>query len=1048
MDLFVLRAVLGLDKSDYEQGINDAKSSAESAGGGIGGALSNAAKVGAAALTAATTAATAFAGSAVQAGMDFDASMSNVAAISGATGDDFLALRDKAQEMGASTKFSATEAADAFSYMAMAGWKTEDMLGGIEGVMSLAAASGEDLATTSDIVTDALTAFGLKAEDSGHFADILAAASSNANTNVSMMGETFKYAAPIAGAMGFSAEDTAEAIGLMANSGIKASQAGTSLRTIMTAMTGPIEIAGEKLGKVTIETTNADGSMRGLSEILTDCRGAFSQLSESEQAAAAESIAGKNAMSGFLALMNAAPEDIEKLSGAIDDCDGAAARMAATMQDNLAGDITIFKSALEGAQIVISDQLTPTLREFVQFGTEAVSTLSTAFKEGGLDGAMSALSTILTDGLNLVIGKLPEMVDAGVQLLGAIGTGIIQNLPALAEAAVQIIGMLGQYLAENIPGLMTTSAEVITQLATMLTDPGTTGTMVDAALGIIQALADGLLESLPVLIESLPTIIENMVQSITENAPKLIETGVAIITALVQGITDNLPTLLEKIPEMISSLLGAILENAPKLLEGAAQIILTLAEGLITSLPTLIAKIPEIIASIVTTIGEHAPDIAGAAGELIGAMLTGFTEAFPALLDGVSQLMGGLVDTIGNALSGALDWGKDMASNFAQGVSDGWNTAKDAVGGFAQGIADWLGFSEPKEGPLSNFHTFAPDMMALFAQGIRENMGEVTTAIAQAFDVSSQMAEIGEKMLNSLTQALNAFGVRMKDVGMQLASMMVDGLTMSQSAVSDAGIKMADLLHWAMLDNMNSSHNMEDVGEFAALSIALGMENTTQSVLDTGIQLMEALASTVTDSGSKMAEAAQSLMMQMSTGIKAGRSVVLLSITSLLNEMDGTVDRFSRQAQDWGQDLMSNFANGIRNGFNQVKSSINEVTAWIRSNLHFSQPDQGPLKDFGTYAPDMMELFAQGVRDNARMLQEEIESAFDFGSSIVAPRPQMSEMASGWGQPEVIVPRQNNERPIEIVVKLQDDTVLGRAIYRLYNDESYRVGTRLITGAR
>ena len=200
----------------------------------------------------------------------------------------------KAREMGAKTKFSATEAASAFEYMAMAGWKTGDMMDGIEGIMNLAAASGEDLATTSDIVTDALTAFGLSASDSGHFADILAAASSNANTNVSMMGETFKYAAPIAGALGFSAEDTAEAIGLMANAGIKGSQAGTSLRTIMNNLAGEVKIAGKNIGEVTIQTSNADGSMRDLSDILADCRVAFSGLSESEAAAAAESLVGKN----------------------------------------------------------------------------------------------------------------------------------------------------------------------------------------------------------------------------------------------------------------------------------------------------------------------------------------------------------------------------------------------------------------------------------------------------------------------------------------------------------------------------------------------------------------------------------------------------------------------------------------------------------------------------------------------------------------------------------------------------------------------------------
>ena len=199
---------------------------------------------------------------AVKTAADFDTAMSQVGAVSGATGKDLDALRDKAREMGSKTKFSASEAAEAMNYMAMAGWKTSDMLSGIEGIMNLAAASGEDLASTSDIVTDALTAFGLTAADSGHFADILAAASSNANTNVSMMGETFKYCAPIAGALGFSAEDTAEAIGLMGNAGIKSTQAGTALRTIMSNLSGEVKICGNSIGEVTIATTNADGSMR------------------------------------------------------------------------------------------------------------------------------------------------------------------------------------------------------------------------------------------------------------------------------------------------------------------------------------------------------------------------------------------------------------------------------------------------------------------------------------------------------------------------------------------------------------------------------------------------------------------------------------------------------------------------------------------------------------------------------------------------------------------------------------------------------------------
>ena len=302
---------------------------------------------------------------AVKVAADFDSGMSQVAAVSGATGKELDALREKAREMGSKTKFSASEAAEAMNYMAMAGWKTGDMLDGIEGIMNLAAASGEDLATTSDIVTDALTALGLSAKDSGHFADILAAASSNANTNVSMMGETFKYCAPVAGALGFTAEDTAEAIGLMANAGIKSSQAGTAMRTMLTSLTGEVTFVGDAFGELTIQTTNTDGSMRSLGDILADCRVAFSQMSESEKAANAEVLVGKNAMSGFLAVMNAAPADIEKLNSAINNCDGTAEKMAETMQDNLAGQLTILKSQLEELAISIGEILMPSIRQIV-----------------------------------------------------------------------------------------------------------------------------------------------------------------------------------------------------------------------------------------------------------------------------------------------------------------------------------------------------------------------------------------------------------------------------------------------------------------------------------------------------------------------------------------------------------------------------------------------------------------------------------------------------------------------------------------------------------
>lgn len=296
---------------------------------------------------------------------NFESAMSKVSAISGATGSDFDKLNEKAQEMGAKTKFSATEAAEAFTYMAMAGWKTEDMLQGIDGIMNLAAADGLDLATTSDIVTDALTAFGLSAGDSAHFADVLAKASSSANTNVSMLGESFKYVAPVAGALGYSAEDTAIALGLMANAGIKGSQSGTALRASLSRLIKPTDDAAALMEQYNLSLTNSDGTMKSLGDVMSMLRSNLGDLTEAEQAQVAATLFGQEAMSGMLSIINASDKDFESLTNQIYNADGAAKQMADTMLNNLKGQLTILKSALEGLALQFGEILLPYLKQFV-----------------------------------------------------------------------------------------------------------------------------------------------------------------------------------------------------------------------------------------------------------------------------------------------------------------------------------------------------------------------------------------------------------------------------------------------------------------------------------------------------------------------------------------------------------------------------------------------------------------------------------------------------------------------------------------------------------
>lgn len=580
---------------------------------------------------AATAAVTAFTVSSIKTGMEFDSAMSQVAAVSGATGEDFDLLREKAMEMGASTKFSASEAAEAMNYMAMAGWKTEDMLGGIEGIMNLAAASGESLASTSDIVTDALTAFGLSAEDSGHFADVLAVASSNANTNVSMMGATFKYVAPLAGALGYSVDDAAVAIGLMANAGIKAEQAGTSLRAILTRLStnagqtstslGALDVLTRELG---VEFYNVDGSTRDLMDVLLDSRDAWSGLTEEEQVNYATTIAGQEAMSGWLAIMNAAPADLEKLSSSITDANGAALNMANIMQDNLAGDLTIFNSTLEGVQTTLFDKLSPALREGTQFMTDLAKSAQEFIEEGGIE-------------------KIIQLFTDLTPVISGVTAAVVAYKAAMAISSI-------------------VDAATKTVKAYQAANEGAT---------VAQALLN-------------TTILKN---------------PFALIVSLIASVVTALVTLY-----MTN-------EDFRNKVNAAWQSIKSTISGVVNA--------------VVTFFTVTVPNA--------GREMLGFFKSIP---------------------DKALQWGKDLIDNFVNGIKSKVQDVKNAVSNVASTVKDFLGFSEPEKGPLSNFHTYAPDMMQLFANGIRENAGLLKSAFDDSLDFGTKNVDFGTANVDFASSAV------------------------------------------------------------------------------------------------------------------------------------------------------------------------------------------------------------------------------------------------------------------------------------------------------
>lgn len=491
---------------------DQASSQVETLSGKLKSGLANAAKVGAAAVAAVGGGIAALGTYAAKVGGDFEAQMSKVSAISGATGNDLLALEDRAKQLGIDTKFSATEAGQAFEYMAMAGWKTEQMLDGVAGIMDLAAASGEDLASVSDIVTDAMTAFGLSANQSTHFADVLAKASSNANTNVSLMGETFQYVAPVAGAMGFSVEDTATAIGLMANAGIKGSQAGTALRAMLSRLANPTDEVEAAMTKLGLSITNSDGSMRELDEIMADLRNGFDGLTEAEQTQIASQLAGQEAMSGLLAIVNTSEAEYNKLADAVNNADGAAKNMAATMSNNLQGQLTLLKSSAEGFGLALYDKIKVPLTEMASWAVDSLNQLTTAFNENGVSGMIEAAGEIVGSAIGEFTNALPQFVNTAVEIVKSLVTGIKDNLPQIAEGAVTTVETLADGIIDMLPDI------------------------IETGMKLIVALANSLITHLPQLIVKIPEIIRAIVKGFSDGMPNIIEIGKNIVKGIWEGI--------------------------------------------------------------------------------------------------------------------------------------------------------------------------------------------------------------------------------------------------------------------------------------------------------------------------------------------------------------------------------------------------------------------------------------------------------------------------------------------------------------------------------
>lgn len=861
-----------------------------------------------------------FAKQAISAGMDFTSQMSTVEAISGATAAEMEKLNAEALKMGSTTQFTATQAGEALEYMAMAGWKTDQMLSGLAPIMNLAAASGEDLGTTADIVTDALTAFGLKAEDAGHFSDILAVASSNANTNVSMMGETFKYIAPVAGALGYKAEDVAVAIGLMANSGIKASQAGTSLRAALSQMANPSDKAESAMKKLGIRMTDSSGRMKPFSELVQNLRSSFSGLPEAQKVQYAATIFGQEAMSGMLAIINASDEDIKKLTQSVNECDGATQRMADTVLNNARGDWTLFQSAVEGAQVALFKLNEGAIRSVIQGMTSLVDRFngaSDASKQAALNLALvaAAMGPVMVFGgqMLLTLSRIGVVLGALVSPIGLAATGLALFALAATDANNTIgttLEAMASKAAEILPSVTSHAESAIAEISTRIPK-------------LSESLVNGIETMLPAVVESAGGIITAMLDAFTQNADSIMSIGLSIMTSIVNSIASSAPTLIPSAFSAIVSALTALIDGAPELLESGINLAGKIIEGIKNTDWAAMGT------DLMTSITGALESAAAMATEAIKKAVSGIIDAIQAALgidegDTLDEIGKKVIDGIKNGMTAAvltmLDAMKQIGSSIWNGIKTGLGIGED--GGETESAGEALigkivtGIENAVSGALDTVKAAVSSIWSTVksALGLGSDGGDKESADNIGFDI------VG-KIISGLQSAVSVSITVVKDVFGGIWDAIKSAI--SGGAGEETGESMAFTAASSIVSSLISGFRSAVTGVIDTVkSIFGGIWDAIKSVFGFG-------KTQENDSASDAEEAGRSIMTGMKDGVTGSKQAVTdaaaEACTAIILQFEtafGISGGTSTVTQGYGQALMDGIKSGMETNQENVNASM------------------------------------------------------------------------------------------------------------------------------
>ena len=849
---------------------------------------------------------------AIKTSSDFESAMSKVSAISGATGKDLNKLNKKAQEMGAKTKFSATEAANAFEYMAMAGWKTEDMLDGIEGIMNLAAASGEDLATTSDIVTDALTAFGLSAKDSGHFADVLAKASSSANTNVSMLGESFKYVAPVAGALGYSAEDTAIALGLMANAGIKGSQAGTALRSSISRLVKPTDDAAAMMDKYGISLTNTDGTMKPLGEVMNTLREKLGGLSEAEQAQAAATLFGQEAMSGMLAIINASDSDYQSLTDSIYNADGAAQQMSDTMLNNLSGQLTLLKSALEGLAIQFGEILMPYIKQFVGWLQNLVQKLQEMTPEqkeqivkwaafaAAIGPVLVVVGKLITGigGVISAFGKIPAVISSAKAAFTAVSAAI-GGISAPVVAVVAVIGVL----VAAFVNLWKTNEEFRNNITAIW----------DGIKAKFEAFGQGIVDRL----NALGFDFENFTQ---------------VVKAIWDGFCAVLAPVFEGVFNYISIVIGTVLD----VITGILDVFIGLFTG---NWDQCWNGIKGIFEAVWNGIKDWFTNILNVIKGVFDVVLGWFGTSWDACWNGIKSFFEGIWNGIVSFFTGILTGIQTTFTTVFTAISTFFTTIWTNIKSFFEGI--WNGIVSFLTGAWETIKNIVTVGIMFIAELFSAAFELITAPFRFIWEnCKTTIMTIWNAIKTTITNALTAIQTVITNVWNTVKTF----FTTVWTAISAFVMNIWNTIKTNVTNAINAVKTVI-TNVFNAVkttitnvwnAIKTTITNVVNGIKSTVSSVFNAVKSTVSSVFNSIKSTATSVWNGIKNAITTPINAAKSTVSSVVNSIKSTISSGFNAAKNTVSNVFNSIKNSISNVMNSAKNAVSNAISNIKSKFNFS----------------------------------------------------------------------------------------------------------------